>query len=187
FFLLPSWAARPRTRSSAGTCTARGALSRTLELGLERGTRPLAPREHHERERLHERVLVLRTHNARFHDGRMLGERALDLRRRHPHAARLDHVVGPTGVPEVAIHISLVLVAGAHPFPLDGLLGALVLVPIARARAIPLDDQVAHLANRHWTAGVVHELRLVARDERAARAGAHLAAAVRDEGVAHLG
>src|SRR5207245_1238526 len=74
-------------------------LHERLELGLERGALRVAAREHHERERLHEPVLVLRPHDARFHDGRMLGERALDFRRRHPHAARLHPVLPPPAPP----------------------------------------------------------------------------------------
>src|SRR5207249_9801178 len=162
-------------------------LAERLELGLERRPRRLAARGHDERERLHELVLVLRTHDPGLHHGWMLGERALDLRRRYPHATRLDHVIGASGVPEVPVGVAGVLVPGPHPLAFDGLFGALVLVPVARARTVPLDHQVAHLADRHLATGIVHDLRLVAGDERAARAGAHLAAAVRDEGVAHLG
>src|SRR6266436_1034981 len=157
-----------------------------LELGLERRARRVAPREHDERERLHQLVSVFRTHHARFHDGRMLGERAFDLRRRHPHAARFDHVVGPTSVPEVAIRVPGVLVARPHPLARERLLGALGLVPVARARAVSLDDQIACLAGCHFAAGIVYQFRLVARYDGAARAGAHLAATVRDERVAQL-
>src|SRR5207237_1017868 len=78
----------------------------------------------------------------------------------------------------VPVGVAGVLVARPHPLPFDRLLGAFVLVPVARAGTIPLDHQLAHLADRHVAAGAVHELRLVARPAGAARAGAHLPPAV---------
>src|SRR2546425_8817823 len=44
-----------------------------------------------------------RAHDARLDHRRVLDERALDFRRRHPHPARLDHVVGAPRVPEIEI------------------------------------------------------------------------------------
>src|SRR2546428_11862973 len=80
----------------------------------------------------------------------------------------------------------MVLVTGPHPLAFDRLFGALVLVPVARAGAIPFHDQVAHLADRHFVARVVHELRLVARHHGAAPARAHRAAAAPPAGAAPL-
>src|SRR3989441_1107147 len=78
------------------------------------------------------------------------------------------------------------LVARPHPLACERLLGALGLVPVARASAVSFDDQIAHLAGCHFAAGIVYQFRLVARDDGTARAGAHLAATVRDESVAQL-
>src|SRR5204863_3704972 len=111
----------------------------------------------------------------------------LDLGRRYPHPARLDHVVGAAGVPEMARRILPVLVPGADPLAHERLLRALVLVPVAGARTVALDEQVADLARWDRAAGVVHDHRLVPGHQRTARARAHRAAPVCDERMAHLG
>ena len=117
----------------------------------------------------------------------MLGQGALDLGRRHPHATRLDHVVGAAGVPETAGRVLPVLVSSADPLAHEGLLRTLVLVPVAGARAVPLDEQIADFARRDRAAGLVHDHRVVPGYQCAARARADLAAPVRNECMAHLG
>src|SRR3989454_4106689 len=61
--------------------------------------------------------------------------------------------------------------------------GALRLVPIPGARAVPSHEQVADLSGGEVAARVVDHARVVAWDERPARAWSHPAAAVRDERV----
>src|SRR5207249_162480 len=140
-----------------------------------------------ERERLYELVTTRRSHDSGLHHRGMLGERTFDLGRRHPHAARFDHVVAAAGVPEAAVGIAPVLVTRPHPLAHERLLRALVLVPVAGAGAVALDEQIADFALGHVTPVVIHDPGIVARHQRAARAGAHVPAPVRDERMTQFG
>ena len=99
--------------------------------------------------RLHQAVAVLPADHGGLQHGRVLDERALDLDRRDPDAADLQHVVGAAGVPEVAVGVLVVLVAGLDPVAEERLLGLLVLVPVVGHGRVALDAQVADLALRH--------------------------------------
>src|SRR5947208_2248285 len=94
---------------------------------------------------------------------------------------------GGAGVPEAAVGIAPVLVTRPHPLAQERLLRALVLVPVAGAGAVALDEQIADFALRHVTPVVIHDPGIVARHQRAARAGAHVPAPVRDERMTQFG
>src|SRR4029077_11212986 len=73
----------------------------------------------------------------------VLEQRRLDLDRRNPQAADLDHVVGSALIPVVAVAVDAVAVAGEKPVAEDAPLRLLVLRPVKRERAVALDVQVA--------------------------------------------
>src|SRR5216684_639498 len=82
-------------------------------------------------------------------DSRVLEQRRLDLDRRDPQSADLDHVVRAALVPVVALVVDAVAVAREKPFAEDRPLGLLVLRPIEREGAVAFDVEVARLALRH--------------------------------------
>src|SRR3981081_1652951 len=57
--------------------------------------------------------------NGALRDRGVLDERCLDLDRRDPQAADLDHVVGPALVPVEAVIVDAVAVAAEEPLPED--------------------------------------------------------------------
>src|SRR5262245_1158914 len=59
--------------------------------------------QHDERHRLDQRVVILPADDTAFEDGGMRDERVLDLDWTHPQTADLQHVVGTTRVPKVAL------------------------------------------------------------------------------------
>ena len=75
----------------------------------------LAVLEHDVRLRLDEFLGILPADDRRFEHAGMPDERRLDLDRRDPLAADLEHVVGAAAVPEVAVGILVILVAGLDP------------------------------------------------------------------------
>jgi hypothetical protein len=67
--------------------------------------------------RLDEPVAVLPRDDGAFQDGGVGGEHRLDFDRRDPDAADLEHVVASAGVPEEAVRIRAILVAGRIQSP----------------------------------------------------------------------
>src|SRR3989440_12019625 len=138
-------------------------LDEGLQLVGEAGAAARGLLEHDERLGLHEPIGVLVDDDGRLEHGRVPDQRVLDLHRRYPDAADLQHVVGAARVPEVAVGILPVLVARLDPWAVERLLRLLVLVPVVGHRRVALDAQVADLALRDRPALVVHDDRLVAR------------------------
>ena len=116
----------------------------------------------------------------------MLDQCVFDLDRADPDTPDLEHVVGAAGVPQEAVLVLCVLVAGPYPVALDGVLGLVVLVPVERARRIALYEQIADPASRRGPAVVVQERCFVARDRLARRARSDRARLVRHEDVQDL-
>src|SRR5207248_635993 len=98
-----------------------------------------------------------------------------------------EHVVAAAGVPQKSVRILNVLVAGAYPSSEDGVSGPIVLVPVAGADGVALDQQVANIANRHGLTVVVQDPGLVAGHWFARRTGTDGARLVGDEDVQDLG
>ena len=117
----------------------------------------------------------------------MLDERRLDLDRRDPQAADLDHVVGPALVPVVAVLVHAVAVAAEEPLAEDRVLGLLVLRPVERQRAVALHVQVSGLARGHGLAVRIEDLHLVAGHGLAAGSRPEVVEPVRAVDVEHLG
>src|SRR5438552_6738134 len=92
----------------------------------------------------------------------MLDQGVFDLDWTDPDTAHFEHVVAPPGVPQISVSIRVVFVAGTDPLTGDGLAGLVESVPVAGARGVALDQQVANLAVRHGQTSVVHDLRFVA-------------------------
>src|SRR5262249_53252108 len=114
-------------------------------------------------------------------------ERALDLERRDPDAADLEHVVGAARVSEEAVGVAHVAIAGARPRAVERREASLALVPVARARRWAAHPERALFAVAHRLAQVVQEFPVVAGAGLSRSAVAHVAVAVRDEDVEHLG
>src|SRR5579859_7170178 len=101
-------------------------------------------------------------HHRALGDRRVLDERRLDLHRRDPQAADLDHVVRAALVPVVAALVDAIAVAAEEPLAEDRPFRLLVLRPVQREGAVALDVEVAGLAVRHRPAFGVEDLELVA-------------------------
>src|SRR5712692_4127329 len=118
---------------------------------------------------------------------RVLQQRRLDLDRRGPQPAHLDHVVRAPLVPVEAVRIDAVAIAREEPFPEHRLLRLLVLGPIKRERAVAFDIQVARLVGRYGLAFVVENLQLVTWNRFAARPRPDVVEPVGAVNVEHLG
>src|SRR5206468_11364054 len=140
-----------------------------------------------DRQRRKALIVIPCTDNRRLDARGVLHARGLDLRRRYPLSRHLAHVVGAALVGEEAVLRQLIAVAGDRPHAAEGRLRFLVLVPVEGAARIAGDPQIAGVATTELFAVVIHDLRLVARDDRAARPAARLARNVADEAVQHLG
>src|SRR5215510_1671914 len=137
--------------------------------------------------RLDQPIAVLTADHRRLQHRRVAHQRRLDLDRRDPDTADLQHVVRAAAVPEVALGVLVVLVACLDPRAEERLLGLVVLVPVVGHRRVALDAQVADLAARDAMPLVVDDRELVAGHGHARRAGARTPRAIRDEDVADLG
>src|SRR5260370_36203717 len=157
------------------------------KLGREsvRPRRPVA--EHAVGVRLGEAVGVAPADPRDLQDGRMIAERRLHLRRRHPHAADLQHVVGAPAEEEVAVGVLVEHVAGAEPVALHGGLRPLVAIPVAGRGRVALDQEMADHTGGHRTAMGVDQARLEAVNHLPARAGARRPGPGGDDVVPLLG
>ena len=133
----------------------------------------------------HAALVVRRADDAAFGDRRMGEQRRLDLRAGDVVAGRDDHVVGARLVPEIAVLIHEVGVAGEVPAVLDVL--PLALVGEVAATGRPAHRKPPDGARRQVAPLRIDDLRLVARHRLARRAGPDLVLARRDEDVQHLG
>src|SRR2546428_6245080 len=130
--------------------------------------------------------VALDSHFSALSRGRVLEQRRLDLDRRRPQAADLDHVVGPSLVPVVAVLVDAIPIAREEPLAEDRPLGLLMLRPVQRERAVALHVEVAGIAGGHWLAFLVEDLQLVSGNRLATRSGAHVVEPVGAVDVQHL-
>src|SRR5262249_44701936 len=128
---------------------------------------------------------VRRTHHAAFGDRRMLEQRDLYFGTGDVVAGGDDHVVGARLVPEVAVRIHEIGVAGDVPAVLHVL--ALTLVGEIAASGRSAHGEAADAVGRDLLAVGVHDPRLVAGHGLAGRAWADLLLGRADEDVQHLG
>src|SRR5579859_370151 len=119
--------------------------------------------------------MILATHNCRFQHLLVRNQRRLHLYRRNPLPADFEHVVRAPAVPEIAVLVLVIFVAGLNPGAENRILRALVLIPVLRAGAIAGDEEVTNLALRHLLALLVHNARLITRHERTGAARLYLA------------
>src|SRR5262249_20244153 len=124
-------------------------------------------------------------HHAAFGHRRMLEQRRLHFRAGDVVAGRHDHVVGARLVPEVAVGIHDVGIAGYVPAVLHVLALAVVGGIAPPGRAAP--GEAADGVGREILAFGVAHARLVARHRLAGRARANLVLGGADEDVQHFG
>src|SRR6202034_1837239 len=124
--------------------------------------------------------------DAALADQGVLEEDALDLDAGDVVAGGDDHVVGACLVPEIAVLVLDVGVAGEVPPVLDVDARALQVVEVAAAGGAA-HGQAADGAGRHGLAGGVDDTGLVPRDDAAGGAGTDVVARGADEHVEHLG
>src|SRR5580698_6429879 len=113
----------------------------------------------------------------------MLEEFILDFNRADPGSADFQHVIGAAAVPEVSVGILIIAVAGAKPIAGDGVFGFFVLVPIASARGVGLDDEVPHRSGRDGLIIFIDDAGFESWNDGAAGTRLHGAGTVRDEHV----
>src|SRR5262249_10461636 len=118
--------------------------------------------------RLQQLIAVFPANDGGFLDRRMFDQHALNLYWTDPYAAALQHVVGASGIPEEAVGILVILVAGADPVAFDGVLGALVLVPVEGTGAVGFHQKIADIALLHGLIIFIDDASFVAGDDLAA-------------------
>src|SRR5208283_3311371 len=107
----------------------------------------------------------------------------LDLVRRDPDAAHLDHVVGPPAVVIEAVGVAKIFVAGVEPSVDEGTPRRFRIAPVARSDRRPAAPQVTDLIDFGGASLLVADRDLVALDELARSPAPDRAGAVRDEDV----
>src|SRR5207249_4723368 len=105
----------------------------------------------------------------------MRDKSAFHFRRAEPPAVDFEEIVGAARVPEVAVFILVVLVAGAEPGPDERGFGSLVLIPIARADGIAFDEEITVLMGTDCVALFLDDLGFGTGNGLAAGAGSRLA------------
>src|SRR5579875_131951 len=127
------------------------------------------------------------THYSSFEYSRMGDQRCLYLDRRNPLPADLEHIIGASAVPVVALFVLVILIAGMNPVTVDHIFGLLMLVPVVRGGAVPLDQQVADFTLRYGLAFFIGDDGLIARHELTGTARLYLANAIADEDMQDFG
>src|SRR5215467_151681 len=141
-----------------------------LERLHQRIARAVAVAQHDERLWLDQPVGILLADHGCFQHCLVRGERGLDLERRHPHAAHLEHVIGAAAIVIVAVAVTQIFVAGVGPFAREGVAALVALVPVAFAGRGPAHHKLADLAVGQHAAVLVDDLDLVAGNRLASRA-----------------
>src|SRR6516162_4554494 len=113
----------------------------------------------------------------------MLEQSVLDLNGAYPHAFYLHHVVGAAHIPVIAVSVSVVFVSGAQPVALNGLFRLFMLVPVARADRIALDEQIAGFAFWNWLSVFVDDAGLITIKHLPARSRPRRARTIGNEHV----
>src|SRR6185312_10486899 len=93
--------------------------------------------------RLGQPVAVLVADDGGFEHRWVGDQRLLDLERRDPDAADLEHVVAAPAIAVIALGVADIGVAGMGPLAAEGAARFLALVPVAVAGARAADDQLA--------------------------------------------
>src|SRR2546423_13889545 len=117
----------------------------------------------------------------------MFKERGLDLDRRDPKAADLDHVVGAALLTVEAILVRAVAVPGEEPLAQDRAFRLFVLRPVKGQGAVAFDVEITGFAFLYGLALVVEDLQLIPGHGLAAGPGLDLVQPVRAIDVEHLG
>ena len=159
-----------------------------LHRHLEVGEFPAAPREqlravdtvgagHHHRDRDLAELLVRSSGDSGVAHPGHPGEHGLDLAGVHVLPAPDDHVVAPTGDPQVAGVIAAGEVAGAVPAVAKHLCGGLRLVVVTQHHVRAVDPDLADRTGRHLVAGVrVDHAQVQSGQRQTARTGHPLTA-----------
>ena len=158
-------------------------LDEFLQLVGELGRRVVTALEDDKGERLGQALCVLDPGHATLEDSGVLLKDDLHLRWPYRHPAHLDHVVGATRVPEVAVLVQLVLVVRVNPLTAERVFGLFVLVPVTEGDAVTLDEEVSYLARWHVVTGLVDDAGLVAGHDFTGASTPGAAGAVGDEDV----
>jgi len=114
-------------------------------------------------------------------------ERGFDFEGGHVLTAYLEHVVRSSGIYVVAVLIEIVFVAAAGPGALEGLLGALAIVPVHDGAGRSGNIQIADRTGRRLFALVVDDLDAIARHRFAAGSIADVVRTVGDVNMRHFG
>src|SRR5262249_31277299 len=117
----------------------------------------------------------------------MLHQRVLDLDRRDPFAAYLEHVVGAPFVPVEAVLIHSVSVACRTTTAASRMTSFFARAPVKRRGARPFHEPIPGLACGHRSSVVIEKPQLIPGPGFAAGAGAVLSRGVRAEDVKHFG
>lgn len=153
----------------------------------KRGVAGKARAEHDPSDRLGEAMWVRLRGDGDFGDGFVLEQQIFNFHRADPNAAHLEHVVGAAGEPVVAVLILIKLIAGAKPVAVDGLLGAFVTVPVSGARGVAFEPKGSDFAGGNGMAVLIEDFRVVAGDEAATGAVAHITGRIGNEDVQGFG
>src|SRR5437879_8404150 len=114
-----------------------------LDSGGKRGARGMTGPEHDKSLRLDQVLVVFPRDDRSLEHRGMSNDRGLDLRRRNPDAADLEHVVVAPAVYVVARFIAPVLVAAARPFAHEGGARLRPVVPVRHRRRRAFDEELA--------------------------------------------
>ena len=123
--------------------------------------------ENDEGDGLGEMVLVFVCHDGDLGDGFVFEENVFDFGRAEPDARDLEHVVGATGEPVVAIGVLIVAIASGNPMTLDDLFGALVAIPVSGTGGVAFEPEDAVFAGGDGIALFIEDFGFVAGNDAA--------------------
>ena len=104
----------------------------------------------------------------------MCDQRRFDLEGRHPLTADLQHVIGAAAVDIVTLAVAQIFVTGARPGTVEGVEALSPLIPITNRGGLAVDLKLSHLTVDNFSALLVDDAQLIARDGRAAGAIVHV-------------
>src|SRR5271154_2931422 len=143
--------------------------------------------QNHKSRHLSQSTLILPRHNSSLQNRRMSNQSTLNFRRTKPPPIHFKSIVRPPRIPKVPIRILMIFIPSPKPSIFKSRPSLLRLPPIPGTNRIPLNHQIPNLALLNQLPALIHNLRLIPRNDFPARSSPHIPRRIRNHHLQTLG
>src|SRR5271155_441447 len=143
--------------------------------------------QNHKSRNLSRSTLILPRHNSSLQNRRMSNQSTLNFRRTKPPPIHFKSIVRPPRIPKIIIRILMIFIPSPKPPILKRRPSPLLLPPITSTNRIPLNHQIPNLALLNQIPALIHNLRLIPRNNLPAGTRPHIPRRIRNHHLQSLG